>query len=170
MRIAGAPYEEITRVLGYSSPATARAAVEEQLAGLYQVEDRRSLFQLVNARHEVLIASLWPKATKPEIQDTDEWGEPKIDDAGKPVMVANPEHLPYTRMLLDVLTRYSKLNGLDAPTQVQVTPGGEEFNDVVSALVAKALADAPREADIFADEVEDAVLVEAGELDEEPPR
>jgi hypothetical protein len=168
MRIAAAPYEKIAEVLAYSSPSAARAAVEEQLAGMYEVEDRKSLFQIVSARYDTLIASLHPQATSAYVQDQDDYG-PKIDDEGNPIMVPNPNHLSYARTYADVLSRFSKLHGLDAPTQVQVTPGGDEFNQVVAAMVDKALADAPREADLFADEfIEDAVIVEPGELDAEP--
>lgn len=155
MRIAGAGYDEIATVLGYATPSHARSAVEEQLAGMYEPEDRASLFQIVSARHEALIASLFKKATSTYMPDRDEFG-----DEIPGTLVPNADHLAYSKVLADVLTRYSVLHGLNAPAKVQITPSSEEFTEVVSSLVAKALEHTAQEADIFAlEEVEDAVVV-----------
>lgn len=155
MKIAGAPYEDIADTLGYASPSQARAVVEEQLAGMFEPEDRASLFKIVSARHEALIASLFKKATSTYVPDRDEFG-----DEIPGTLVANPDHLAYSKVLADVLSRYSVLHGLNAPTKVQVTPSAEEFTEVVSTLVNKALESSAQEADIFEmDEIEDAVVV-----------
>lgn len=161
LRIAGAPYDQIASTLGYASPSQARAAVEEQLAGMYEPEDRASLFKIVSARHEALIASLFKKATSTYVPDRDEFG-----DEIPGTLVANPDHLSYSKVLADVLSRYSVLHGLNAPAKVQVTPSSEEFTAVVGALVEKALESSAREADIFDDDVEDAVIVEDGEIED----
>lgn len=159
MRIAGAPYEEIARVLEYATPAQARVAVEEQLAGLFPVEDRQALFQIVSARHEALFRSVYTKATKEYLPARDEYG-----DVIPGEQVPNKEQAIYNKLALDILGRMSRLHGLDAPTQVQISPDAEQFEGVVAGLVQKALAGQEQEADIFADDIEDAVVV--GDEDE----
>lgn len=156
LAIAGAPYDEIAATCRYSSPAMARAAVEEQLAGMFDFEDRASLFKLVSARHQALIRSLHERATSAYVPDRDEFG-----DEIPGTLIPNPDHLAYAKTYADVLTRYSKLHGLDAPTQVQITPGGEQLEEVVQALVNEALAGEAQEADIFGDDpnIEDAVVL-----------
>lgn len=163
MRLSGAPYTEIADVLEYASAAQARWVVEKQLAGAYDTADRESLFRITAARHERLLATIAPKALTDDVQGTNEYGEPIFDSDGKPVMVRNKEQIPYARLMLDVMARQAKLHGIDAPTQVQITPAAEEFNAVLALLKASQTAPTAPEADIWAD-TEDAVIVEDGEL------
>lgn len=164
LAIESTPYDEIARLLGYTSPAQARYVVEEQLAAMHEFKDRKSLFALTAARHEALLRSLAPNALKGEIPLIDkEIGLPVYDGDGNPVMTQNKEQVSYAKLYLDVLGRTAKLHGLDAPTEVRINPSAEEFNKVLGILDAARKAGGPIEADIFA-EVLDAEIVDDEDL------
>lgn len=161
MRISGAPYDEIARVLDYTSAAAARAAVEQGLADAYEGKDTASLRRLTNARLEGLFKLSWENAQP---------SRPSLDrESGEPdgFYERNPEQAAWVRQAADIAGRLAKLHGLDAPTQVQVSPGAIEFEETVAHLVAVTQKGLPQEADIFAlpEDIEDAVVVEDGELD-----
>ena len=83
----------------------------------------------------------------------------------KAINANNPEQLPAVRVALTVVERYSRLNGLDAPQQLEVTmPENDQFRMVIEAAAAGMKLDVPDEADIF-DEVY-AEVVEDGEEEE----
>lgn len=147
MAISGAPYDEIARVLNYTSAAAARAAVERGLADAYEAKDTTSLRRITSARIEGLWRITWEKAQKDTIT---RWSGPSDDRVAEEV--ANPEQLAYIRLGMDLTARWAKLHGLDAPTQVQVSPNAEEFAQVVRALAEANQEGLPMEADIFADE------------------
>lgn len=157
MRIAGAPYDEIANTLEYTSANQARLVVERGLAEAYGEKDKKALFDLTNARIEHLIRLALEKSG-PTRNRRDEYGDPIqiIDDQYE--QEANPEQLAFMRLTMDLLGRHSKLHGLDAPTQVVVTPSQEEFNTLVATVVGHQLADEAGEADIF-----DAEVIEAEE-------
>lgn len=158
MKIAGASYAEIAEVLEYTSPAAARMAVEQGLADAYEPKDTASLRRITNARLEGLFQMSWRNASETR---------PARDDFGDVIpgtVERNPEQLPWIRQAADIVSRISKLHGLDAPTQIQVSPGALELEDTVSRLVAHAQRSLPREADIFAaEEVIDVAEVEPGD-------
>ena len=146
LRIAGAEYIEIARVLDYVSPRSARLAVERILASAYDAEtDYKSLRQLESARLEALMKSLSKKAF----------------DA------SSPDHLAYNRQFASVLDRHIRLHGLDAPQVIaHINPAAEQFDMVVRALTDRELSKAPQEADIMLTESEDDVW-EEGDRDDE---
>lgn len=150
MKIAGASYAEIAEVLEYTSAAAARQAVEQGIADAYEPKDTASLRRITNARLEGLFQMSWKNAqeTRPAV---DEWG-----DEIPGVVERNPEQLAWVRQAADIVGRLNKLHGLDAPTQLQVSPGAIEFEDTVSRLVAVAQRGLPKEADIFGEEIVEA--------------
>lgn len=166
LRYAGAPYDEIARLLDYRDAATARRVVEEAIARAYPDESRESLFRIASARLEALAYKLNAK-TEALIPERDDRGRIVKDAEGKPVMRENPEQLAYVKAVADLTTRWTRLHGLEAPTQVQITPNAEAFDKVIASARDRMLAGSAPEADIFGD-VEDAELVEdaeEGELD-----
>lgn len=166
LRYAGAPYDEIARLLDYRDAATARRVVEEAIARAYPDESRESLFRIASARLESLAYKLNAK-TEALIPERDDRGRIVKDHDGKPVMRENPEQLAYVKAVADLTTRWTRLHGLEAPTQVQITPNAEAFDKVIASARERMLAGAAPEADIFGG-VEDAELVEdaeEGELD-----
>jgi hypothetical protein len=99
LRVAGASYAEIAEVLGYQTEARAISAVENALAGALNAEDRNHQRAIAGQRIERLIRSVWAKAVDP----------------------AQPEHLPAVRTAKDLIDRYAKLYGLDAPSEIIVS-------------------------------------------------
>lgn len=154
LRTRGASYPEIAELLGYSSPASARVAVEEALATMYAGEqDFKALRAMTSLRYEGLIKSLARKASSDTLE---------IEEDGKKKRVANEEHLAYVREMRSVLDSFSRLHGINAPqVSMLITPEAAQFDQAVRTLVEghRAIADSP-EADIFADDIEDADVVD----------
>jgi hypothetical protein len=134
MRIAGASFDEIARVLDYRSPSSARIAVEKQLAdSIPPDQDYRGLRALANARLDALLKAVFPRA----IDRTD------------------ADQLAYSRMALAVVDRQAKLNGLDAPQVHLINPTGDELTTYVEQLALAMGQEQVEEGDIFALEADD---------------
>jgi hypothetical protein len=169
MRYAGHSYDAIARFFDYKDAATARRVVDDAIARAFPDESRDSLFRLANARYQRLMAKL-DERTDAFIPRRDENGKVLLDPrTGKPELEANPEQIAYVKTVADLNARWVRLNGLEAPQQLQITPDAKAFDEVVAQMRDAALAGQAPEADIFAD-IEDAELVdepepENGELD-----
>lgn len=135
LRIDGAGWSDIARVLDYSSAQRARKAVErvlaDEAASVEQIEHVRWL----NARRlEKILNSLMKRATNPK----------------------DPDHLQYARMAVVVIDQHSKLYGANAPQKmnVQVTPAQVELERWVMQMAQQVAAD-QQEADIIDAEIVD---------------
>ena len=137
LRLAGASYSEIAETLAYDSEEKARAAVERDLAARAADADpaKRELLRAQSAaRLERLLRSVWGKAVDPN----------------------NAEQLPAVTKALTIIDRYSRLYGLDAPTEVTVyTPTTSEIDEWVAKVVGSGAVLDVVEADIL--EIEAAV-------------
>lgn len=150
LKLSGASYPEIADTLHYTSPTSARLAVEGLLAAAYDENtDYKSLRNVASARLEKLMKGLAGKAFNPK----------------------DPDHLAYARQFLSVVDRHIKLHGIDAPQVISmINPSAEEFERVVGTLAQKALADQPQEADIgVLEQIDDADIVDWDESDEDDP-
>lgn len=135
LKLAGASYTEIAQIAGYSSATKARQAVERVLAAAADSpEDREKMRVLASRRINRLLQSVMGKAVDPK----------------------DPQHLAYNARALALIDRDAKLFGVDAPTQIQITPNDayiEEYIKKVSPLAAASFA--ADEADILDAEVID---------------
>jgi hypothetical protein len=133
LRLAGASYAEVAMTLGYPTPRTALVAVEKALERQLSYDDREAMRRMAGARLERLLRGVWSKAVDPE----------------------HPEHLFAVTKAKELIDRYAKLYGLDAPTEVVVhNPTQTEIEQwVATVLAARALPVA--EYDIIEGEVED---------------
>lgn len=141
LRIEGASWTEIARILEYSSAQRARVAVERALAEMAESEeDREQLRWTMNQRLNRLLYSLMRRATNPKDQD----------------------HLAYVSKVLAVMDRQSKLNGLDMPTTIAVyNPSNEAIEKYVEQTVEiLRRANGEIEADIMDEDIEDAEIEE----------
>ena len=130
LKLAGASFADIAQVLELPSPATARHIFETAIAASGDDEiDYKTLRTIANARLEGLLKGVFPRAI-----DTND-----------------SEQLAFQRQALSVIDRGIKLNGLDAPSRVEVySPTSEEFVRVIEQA-ASALGGTTHEADIFSD-------------------
>lgn len=122
---AGWTFQEIADKWGFRSAGFARAAIEHALADADIIMDRtaeRARFTTSLLGHHKEAAS---RAADPD----------------------DPEQMAWMRMDLIVIDRLAKLLGLDAPTQVVITPGADEFEQLTTALAAASGAIVPIEAD-----------------------
>ena len=122
LRLAGAGYDEIADALGLTSSAVARENVEVALEARAwdDLAGRERMRSEAGARIERLLRSVWGKATNP-------------DDA---------EHLPAVKVARELIDRYVRLYGLDAPTEVIVhNPTVSEIDTWVAAVISSGSAD-----------------------------
>lgn len=136
---AGATYGDIAAQLKFRSPQVAQIAIERALSE--QVDDhadRTKQRRKVSLTLERMMRSIMPKAVNPD----------------------HPEQLAAVRTTVSILDRYSKLNGLDAPIQVDVNmPDNDQFQRFIQLAAVGAGLAVPEEGDPFAD-IEDAEVLE----------
>lgn len=134
LRVRGANYSEIARVLDYASPNHARQAVERVLASLASEDAREQMRFIMNRRLDRMQRVLWEEAIDTE----------------------NEGHIAAARTYLAYVDRQCKLNGLDAPTEmVLYTPVSAEIEKHLAELTAQARSEMPVEADIIGEVIED---------------
>lgn len=135
LRIDGAGWSDIARVLDFATAADARQAVEWALAAEPKdAESVEEIRMLESRRIERVIASLMRRATNPK----------------------DPDHLQYARTLLMAVKQHTDLHGAAAPTKVDVTysPTAQQLENWVNAI-AVAKHGPSGEADIIDVEVLD---------------
>lgn len=133
LRIDGAGWGDIAKVLEFDTPADARNAVEFALAQeAKSTEDIEQIRFLEARRMERILSSLMRRATSPN----------------------DPDHLAYARTAMVVIDRHAKLYGADAPQQLNVTynPAAGQIEQWV-ARMAKQVHGELQEADILDVEV-----------------
>lgn len=100
LRIDGASWEDIARLLEFSSSIDARQSVERALAAEVKDPEKVDEIRLVNSKRlEKIYQSLARRASNPK----------------------DPDHLQYVRAAVTVIDRHSKLWGADSPQQMNVT-------------------------------------------------
>jgi hypothetical protein len=159
LAVAGAPYSEIARVLGYRSDAHAKAAVERALAVAHGDQDAKALRNLANAQLDAMVRTIAPLALstvkKAQVRNpkTGEYATQTVD---------NDDLFTAQRQMLSILDRKFKLNGIDAPTQITIVdPKAEEFSKVLELMATQAGLQPAEEGDIFDMEPdEDGTFVE----------
>ncbi len=137
---AGATYGDIAAQFGFRSPAVAAMAIERALSeNVDDTQDRTKLRRRMSLTLDRLLRAVMPKAINAE----------------------NPEQLPAVRVALIVVERYAKLNGLDAPVQIDVNMVDDKKFTTLVELAARGMGmPVPVEADIFSEEYVDAEVVE----------
>jgi hypothetical protein len=132
MKLAGATFGEIAQVMEMDA-VKVRTIFETAISASGDKDVPYDMLRAVaNARLEGLLKSVFTRAR--DINDT--------------------EQLAFQRQALSIIDRGIKLNGLDAPTRLEVySPTAQEFTNVIE-MAAKALGGDTGEADIF--ELEEA--------------
>lgn len=139
LRLSGASYSDIARVLEYSSPTHARNAVERVLASSADApEDLEHLRRLQTRRLERLLQSVMSKAVDPTAED----------------------HLAYNGRAMALIERIGKVRGVDAPTQVQFTPTDEYLTQYTERLLQAAGLGTVDAEEMTLEEIEDAEVIE----------
>lgn len=143
MKIDGAGYSDIARVLEYSSAQRARLAVEEAIGAQAGTPDQIEHVRWVNSRRlERLLASMMKRATNP----------------------GDPDHLAYARMVVVIIDRHLKIWGADAPQKLDVTysPAAGEIERWAMQMASQVHGEQPVEAKIT-----DMEIIEDAEIEEE---
>jgi len=118
LRLAGASYSEVAEALGLAGAQEARDHTEHALAWkAWEDKDGRERMRAENgARLERLLRSVWTKATNPD----------------------NEEHLAAVKVARELIDRYCKLFGLDAPSEIVIhNPTANEIDSWVASIVGK---------------------------------
>jgi hypothetical protein len=135
LRIDGAGWGDIAKVLDFDTPADARMAVENALAHeAKSTEDIEQIRFLEARRMERILTSLMRRATNPK----------------------DPDHLAYARTAMVVIDRHTKLYGADAPQQLNVTynPAAGQIEKWVASM-ARQVHGELQEAEILDVEIVD---------------
>lgn len=140
---AGANYADIAKQMKLRSPRIAMLAVERALSEMVDDHaDKSKLRRRMSLTLDRFLKAITPKAVDPE----------------------HPEQLAAVRTGLSIVDRFSKLNGLDAPTEVNIhMPSGEQFETFIALAARGAGIDVPENADPFDPQyeiIEDADVVE----------
>lgn len=127
---AGWSFQECADHWGYPSAAFCRAVIERAVAesdidGLDREKERTRFTKSLMQHHK-----------EAAIRAMDEDSE---------------DQLAWMRMDLLIIDRLIRLRGLDAPTQVVITPGVEEFNKLTELIAIKQGADTSVEFDPMAE-------------------
>lgn len=101
--VSGASFNDVARILNFKSGAHAKRAVERALASTVTLNEKDQLRKIATRRYEALLKSVMPRATDPKASN----------------------QLAYNQRAQSIIDRMVKMQGLDAPTQVQVTPTDE---------------------------------------------
>jgi len=135
LRISGANYTNIAKVLGYSSAYRARMAVERALAATADSpEERDQQKVLADRRYSRLLQSVMGKAVDP----------------------TDPQHLAYNQRAAYLVERLAKLHGLDQQVlQVHVTQTDEAIKEYVKQMTALSTA---------VDQAQEAEIIDEGEI------
>jgi hypothetical protein len=133
--VYGVSFTEIKNKLGYSSAHRARIAVERALAASADsAEDRDMARVVVRKQLRRLLAAHMPQA----------------------VDIKNPNQLAYSARTLAIIDRLGKLDGVDAPTQIQISASDSDIMNFVEMLMPEAKKDNEAiEADIVDAEIID---------------
>lgn len=126
---AGATYADIAAQFKFRTPAVAALAIERALSeSVDDTTDRSKLRRRMSLTLDRLLRAVMPKAINAE----------------------NPEQLPAVRVALTVVERYARLNGLDAPIDVNVNVADDDkFNRLVELAARGMGMPIPVEADIW---------------------
>lgn len=139
LRLSGASYSDIARVLDYSTPTHARNAVERVLASTADSPESLAHLRVLQTRRlERLLQSVMSKAVDPEAED----------------------HLAYNGRALAIIERIGKVHGVDAPTQVQFTPTDEYLTTYTNRLLEAAGLGTLDADEATPEDIEDAEIIE----------
>lgn len=157
LKISGASDAEIADMMDYVTPAAARMAWESAIAATVDPSvDFQTLRQLRAAQLEAGMRALAPRALSATVLE-------EVDDGHggkKKVRRRNEEHYVASQMYLRYLDRLIKLQGLDAPqVTMLVTPGVQEFENIVQGITSQLRGIQAAEADIF-EESDDGSFVQ----------
>lgn len=137
LKLKGASYADIARVLEYANPKAAKNAVERVLASASNDPESIDHGRIIaNRRYERLLMAVMSKALKED----------------------DPNHLAYHARAVAVVDRIARINGLDAAQQIQVTVNDDQIREYVANMAKLAgYATQAIEADIL-----DAEIVDEG--------
>jgi hypothetical protein len=154
LRVNGAPFEEIARVLSLPSAGDAYTRVIRALAKSHPREDWETTRQLEVARAEQLMRRSFAMAA----------AEFFVDIENPDELIPNTDQLRWHQQAGMDLALHAKITGAQAPTRVEITPTDQEYDALVTEVLRHRGHVEPKEYDILSLEqipnVEDAEIVE----------
>lgn len=156
MRLAGTPWPDVTRELGYATVSTAKAAYISALAHMYPQEASETLRHTEALRAEQQLRRSVAMASADYLIVHEE------DEDGNVVerRVPNAEKLRWHEQAGKDLALHALITGAKAPSRIEISATVQELNAIASELIAAETA-GDIEADIFdLDEIEAEVVEE----------
>lgn len=160
LKMRGASYAEIARLLEFRSVRACRQVIDQGLAEGYEASDLNSARNLQRARYEEQLRRANRKATTELIEVEEVVGRGENAHVVT-VKVPNPEQRQWAVLESDLTARLSLLDGLNAPSQVVLhVPDAAEFDQVVKSVVVRELGADTDEVDPAEFDYEDAEVLE----------
>ena len=127
--LSGASLSDVVRVLKFKSQGDAKRVIERTLASTVTVDEKKYLQMVATQRYEKLLKSVMTRATNPK----------------------ESNQLAYNQRAQSIIDRLVKLQGLEAPTQVQISPSDEFLASYANKFKESLGLDSnvPQEADIL---------------------
>lgn len=127
MRVEGANYSTIAKMLDFPTPVAAREAVERALANSVGDDDLGQMREIESRRLEKVLRAVMKRATNDK----------------------DPEQLNAAKVTLMVIDRHIKLRGLDTPTPMVVyNPSTIEMQEWIEQMSQQIRQPTPQEAEI----------------------
>lgn len=156
MKLAGAPFHEIAKELGYADAQTAKTAYIAALARMNPVEDWETLRQTEALRAEqqlarsVAMASADYLVVKRTVKD-EEGKEYELIEH-----VPNADKLRWHEQAGKDLALHAMITGAKAPARVEISADTQELNQMVQVLLQNQASQGEIEAEVWdAEEVPD---------------
>lgn len=156
LRLAGAPFVEIAKELGYASSQAAKSAYVAALANMFPVEDAATLRQAEAMRAEQLLRRSLAMASADYFVDAD---DPNV-------RIPNTDRLRWHEQAAKDLALHAMITGAKAPTRVEVSADTQELNQIVDAILQGSGEMPELEASTF--DVDEIPAGPEGEIGDEP--
>lgn len=153
MRLAGAPFVDIARELGYSDATSAKTAYISALSHLFPQEDLETIRQAEAMRAEQLLRRSLAMA-----------GADYLVDMETGQKIPNPDRLRWHEQAGKDLALHAAITGAKAPARVEVSATTQELNQIV-AIILQQSGQSEIEADVFdVEELDQGELEQLGDL------
>jgi hypothetical protein len=138
--LSGADWPAITERFNFTSPQAARVAVEKFEGDMVESTDVVAARNKARGRYERMLQGIWYDATHPFL----------VDGNGVQTDQRNEAHVKSLELARGLIGDIARLDGLNAPTQLQLyVPGSEEIMALVQEIREVKMGDIAREPDIF---------------------
>lgn len=139
LRMAGAPFHEIAKELGYASPQAAKDAYVAALAGMHPAEDWETQREVEAMRALTLFRQALAMAQADYLVDAND----------PTVRIPNTEKRAWNETAQKALALHAMITGAKAPSRMEVSASTQELNSMVQVILSAQGKETEIEADVW---------------------